>query len=443
VGQLARALKISTTIGMTLGAATALGAFVASCSRSELIVSDGGGPMKRCDQFSAIASLAELDVYLLIDSSGSMDSKTELGITKWEAVRDAISAFLVDPIAEGAHVGINFFPFINQGVPVHCQTDDQCNQAGACMPLGLCRPSETSVCQANSQCPLASDHCERLGQCQSSPDVFCDLSQANCGGLGECMPAGFCENRSSCDANDYRVATLARLPEQAPTILEALQVRQLDGYTPTLPALVGLALSATEHSAEHPRNKTVVVLATDGLPTSCDPELVSQGVAAGVNNLASVAQSARSRSVDTFVIGVFAPDEAGFARENLDAIAAAGGTDDAFLITTDAAVSELFRDALEEVRRSNVCEFALPEHASDLDLTQVKVRIEHDGEGEWLDYVGSKGACDGGHGFYYDLDPEGDVPPGRVILCPASCETRPDTILITCASQVDPIHPRT
>jgi Mg-chelatase subunit ChlD len=427
------------------GATLAAFAIAASCSRSELIVPDEEESMKRCDQFSAVASLSELDVYLLLDSSGSMDTDTALGITKWQAVKTAISEFLVDPIAEGAHVGINFFPFINQGVPVHCQNDEQCNmQEGACMPLGLCRPSETSVCSSNNQCPLASDHCERLGQCESSPDVFCQLSQGSCGGLGECMPAGFCENRSSCDSEDYRVRTLARLPEQADTILQALEARQLDGYTPTLPALLGLARSAAEHSSEHPRNKTVIVLATDGLPTSCDPELVSSGVAAGVQNLVEVAESARGRSVETFVIGVFAPDEAGFAQENLDTLARAGGTGDAFVITTDAAVSELFRQALEEVRRSNVCEFALPDHASDLDLTKMKVRISRDGEpAQWVDYVGGKQNCGDAGGFYYDLDPEGDIPPGRAILCPASCATRPDTILITCAGQVDPIGPRT
>lgn len=416
---------------------------VGACgARTGLEVPDASEIEKTCEEFSAPASLAKLDVFMLIDSSGSMEEQTALGVSKWEAVKSALTEFLSDPATDGSDVGLTFLPQIDEDVPTYCHQDDQCDQEGACMPLGLCMPSESSICQADGQCLVAGDHCERLGLCQGASGVFCQLAQGSCGGLGDCVAAGFCENRSSCDPAAYDIIGLAQLPDQLEGLMYALDTREREGFTPTLPALDGVTRAATEHAAQNPRNKVVIILATDGLPTACDPELPTGGVPAAIQNLAEIASAARSDAVQTFVIGVFSPSEAPFAGGNLDAIATAGGTDEAFIITTDSVVSELFLDALEQVRSSNVCEFGLSEAARAVDLTQIRVQISPaGGVPMWIDWVGEESDCQSGHGFYFDRDPTGEVAPGRVILCPASCATAPESIFVSCKNLIPPDPP--
>ena len=321
-----------------------MGHGIAACgARSALELPDPIDSTKTCGQFSAAADLARLDVFMLIDSSGSMEAQTALGNTKWEAVKGAIGEFIDDPATDGMNVGITFMPQIDESVRPLCRSDNQCDQEGACMPLGLCLPSENSICQTDGQCLAAGDHCERLGLCEGGDGVFCNQEQGACGALGECLPAGFCENRNSCDATSYNIIGLASLPDQAPGLLAALDDRERDGFTPTLPALTGVTESAVAHATANPRNKVVVLVATDGLPTTCDDDLPVGGVPAGIANLTLVAQVAEDDAVQTFVIGVFAPDEAEFAAGNLNAIARAGGTSEAFIVTTDSEVASLVR----------------------------------------------------------------------------------------------------
>ncbi len=411
---------------------------VGACgARTGLEVPEPSDTMKECVELSAVASLAKLDVFMLIDSSGSMEGGTSLGVSKWDAVKSALTEFLSDPATDGSDVGLTFLPQINEDIPTYCHVDQQCGDTpGACMPLGLCLPSESSTCQTDGQCYVAGDHCERLGLCEGGAGVFCNLAQGSCGGLGDCRPAGFCENRTACEADAYTIIGLAQLPDELEGLMFALDSREREGFTPTLPALGGVSQSAIAHASANPRNKVVIVVATDGLPTACDPELPIGGVPAGIDNVAEIAATARTEAVQTFVIGVFSPHEATFASGNLDAIALAGGTGDAFIITTDSKVSELFLAVLEHVRRSNVCEFGLPEAARDLDLTQIRVQITpSSGAPRWIDWIGEDAACGDRHGFYFDRDPRGDVPPGRVILCPRSCATEPSSILLSCRDQ--------
>jgi len=382
-----------------------------------------------------------------------MDSATELGITKWEALRSAISTFLFDPASAGSSVGINFLPHIHEEVSRYCLRDEHCNSAGSCKPLGMCRPSETSICQSDKQCFAEGDSCDRMGQCEVSLEVFCQLEQKSCGALGACEPAGFCENRTGCAPADYRITTLGELPDHGWTIMYALDARLLEGFTPTLPALSGVVGSASDWVAAHPREKTVVVLATDGLPTACDPSLPTEGVPGAIDNLVSIAEYGVGHGVETFVIGVFSPEEKPYVAHNLDAIAAGGATKEAFVITTDEEMAEQLLRALNEVRMANLCEYALPEHSDSLDLTQLLVRItpQDGGSTLWLDYRTSIDRCGPEHngsspdgmpvagGFYFDRDPEGPVAPGRIILCPEICAMQlpPDMISVTCRGQTE------
>jgi len=426
--------------GIAVTAMIAIGAASACGSRSALRVLDTERSRKHCAQFDATADLAELNVFLLIDSSGSMDDLTKLGIRKWDAMTDAMEEFLFDPNSDGIRVGLTFLPQIHDEVPRYCVNSDKCSSPGSCRPLGLCRPSEAGICQSNQQCFVAGDYCDRLGQCAMSLEVFCHLDQGSCGALGECEPAGFCENRSGCSADDYAIGGLQLLPEQASDILFQLDGRELEGYTPTLPALTGVVTSAAQWASTNPREKSVVVLATDGMPTACDVTLAIEGIPGAINNLVGIAAFGAARSIDTFVIGVFSPEEEVHVAHNLDAVAAAGGTNKAFLITTDKEVSQELVRALHEVRLANLCEYALPPYDDDLDLTQLQVRIDPAAGGEsiWLEYRESAAACDPTDGgFYFDRDPDGPLPPGRIILCPSICELglEAGSISVSCTNQ--------
>src|SRR4029079_15775434 len=46
-----------------------------------------------CAMQSAVARTSPLDLYMMVDSSGSMTDKTAAGTTKWAAVQSAMGAF--------------------------------------------------------------------------------------------------------------------------------------------------------------------------------------------------------------------------------------------------------------------------------------------------------------------------------------------------------------
>ena len=55
----------------------------------------------------------------------------------------------------------------------------------------------------------------------------------------------------------------------------------------------------------------------------------------------------------------------------------------------------------------------------------------------WIDWVGDASDCGNGQGFFFDRDPTGTTSPGRVILCPASCATEPQSIVVSCKDAID------
>jgi len=65
----------------------------------------GGGGPDQCDAITSTAKLVPLDLYVLIDSSKSMNETTTAGSTKWQALSDAMTGFFKDPnSAEIVHI---------------------------------------------------------------------------------------------------------------------------------------------------------------------------------------------------------------------------------------------------------------------------------------------------------------------------------------------------
>lgn len=394
--------------------------------------SGGQGGIDACAGESQVAKLVPLDMYVMFDSSGSMDGKTGTGQSKWDATRTAMKNFMAAQSSAGLGIGLEFFPLNKPGVPESCNGTNQCGAGGPCI-IGACVFESNAVgyivgCESNANCQTG-DFCTPLGQCTKNPDYYCqspgvgNCTDSNGNDLGKCGPItnSICSNATSCDAGEYESprVEIATLPGAAGAIGAALDGKNPTGNTPTAPALEGAIAHAKAWALKNPTHKTVVVLATDGFPTACDP-LEPQAIA-------SYAQAAAQGdpSVLTFVIGVFSPEEATAAEQNLDVIAKAGGTNEAFVIDASQDVTAAFTAALDAIRgESLACEYLIPSppEGEKLDYGKVNVKYTPDGGSpQTVLNVADASQCDPATGgWYYDVDPaKGE--PTKIVVCPATC----------------------
>jgi len=386
-----------------------------------------GAGAPECVVFNSSAALAPLDVFLMVDSSGSMDLDVEGGtISKWQAVQQSLGEFFYDEESAGIGFALSFFPIIDRTVPDLCAADSDCNtDPWGCRKVSVCSDDFT-FCTEDSDC--ATGTCEQLGYCEAlGPSASCFTS-----GLieceqtsGPCVEYGYCEARYTCDVGPYEkpIIDVAPLPDSASPMVQTMSNYIPNGATPTLPALTGAVNNAIDWSAANPAHKVIVVLATDGLPTVCDPAIDTNDPDAAIKNLADAAAAGAEQEIQTFVIGVFSSEEQAEAQVNLDAIAQAGNTDNAFVVTADNTIGSQFTEALNQVRlTAKSCEFELAATEDPIDYSTVWVLVtpKQGSEGVWVAQVPSEESCDGG-GFYFDVPPGGATPVSSVILCPDSC----------------------
>ncbi len=201
-----------------------------------------------------------------------------------------------------------------------------------------------------------------------------------------------------------------------PAIVSAIDATKPSGGTPTVPALEGAVTYAKQVASERPGDKTAVVLVTDGMPGYFTQGAFQPGcVENDVATAASIAKGARDASIATYVIGV------GSRLDNLNEIAASGGTANAIMVDTSdpAKVKGDLVAALDTIRRREVtCEFSVPPPPSgqELDPTAVNVVLAgQDGAERVLAY--SK-ECTTADGWRYD----DAAKPSRILLCSAACD---------------------
>jgi hypothetical protein len=225
-----------------------------------------------------------------------------------------------------------------------------------------------------------------------------------------------------CDSADYAQADVAvgRLPGNAQAIANSLAARQPTGETPTGGAIRGACSYAKNWKEAHLSREVVVLLVTDGLPEApvtcgddgkgaCCPTL-SDAVTATSDCLAG------TPGLKTFVLGV------GPYLDNLNQIAAAGGTKQAFLVNGGDVTGKVL-EALNAIRTAAQipCELKIPDPPSGhtLDLTRVNVvETSIDCNSTTIVYRESYANCDTTGGWYFD-----DVrAPQKVVLCGNSCK---------------------
>jgi len=337
-----------------------------------------------CASTSSKGQQSPLDIFIMLDQSGSMNDMVAGGTTKWAAVTSALNTFVMTP-QQGVSVGLQYF-----GLPPSGGGGD----AGSCMNGGTC------------------------------------MSSADCGG-GVCIPFAnrcFCGGgggfgADSCNGPDYARAEveIAPLPGVANAISSSISMHMPSTSTPTSAALQGATQHASDWAKAHPGDVSIAVLATDGDPTECDTNI------ADIQMIASTAASGTPKIL-TFVIGV------GTSSGNLNAIAMAGGTGQAFIVDTTMNVNQQFLNALNMIRGTALgCSYQIPVPASGTpDYGQINVQ-----------YVSSPGAMpvvipkvndssqcpSSGDAWYYD----NNSAPTKILLCDSTCKS----VLGTSTGEVD------
>lgn len=363
---------------------------------------------------------APLELFILVDSSGSMADTTPGGQSKWEAVVAALQQFLRDPESTGIVAALQFFPQVEAAAPASCATDAVCGAYGPCVRARACEGTG-AACETDADC--GQNSCVLVGRCGTS-GTLCLPSGSRCAGGELCVAlAGTCAQRDRCDSGAYesREVEWSPLPGAAPTFSFSLTRRTPAGSTPTGPALAGACAAARARAQDDPGMARAVLLVTDGLPTTCAPTDIT-----GVSAIAAAAAS-QSPAVRTFVVGVLADGEVAEASFNLSQLAQAGGSGQAFVVDANSELTTRLGTALGAIRALALpCSFTLPQPASgarDVDYNQVNLRLTAaSGRRSTVPAVVSPDRCDPVRGgWYYDVAPDAGARPTRTELCAASC----------------------
>ncbi|MEM9864164.1 MAG: hypothetical protein AAF938_21370, partial [Myxococcota bacterium] len=316
--------------------------------------------------------------------------------------------------------------------PRSCRGATGCGLGVPCRPaVGTCSLSGERCFET---CAPEAGECLYPGLCSTARRrTFCSVTSAGVAGTcpgdsGPCLRAGECARVSRCNSVNYTVpeVSIDRLPANSAAIADALVSRGSIGNTPTLPAVSGVLQLARAHRDRHPRNKIVMVLATDGLPSACDPSVPDdpeRDPSAGIEAPAAVLAQGRADGIESLIVGVFERDQEVEARTNLSRLAQAGGTGEAFVVTTDDDVSERLFELLSSFRQTiRSCVYAIPDVGSVPEPNALQVHILANGTRRELERVDGQVDCASvPAGFFFEQDLEGGARPGFIELCPASC----------------------
>jgi hypothetical protein len=208
-------------------------------------------------------------------------------------------------------------------------------------------------------------------------------------------------------ADTQEAALVAAVGMAAPTVSQG---------TPISAALDGALTWAAAYQAAHPEERSVVVFVTDGEPNGCDTSF---------NTISQIAADALADSgVPTYVIGLTNMNGEGVNQADMNRLADAGGTMQAFFVSDSATAATELANTLNAIRGMAIaCDFPLPSSTTSgmaIDPKLINVNYTPTGGAVVeLGLVGSAAECGTAQGWYYD-DPAN---PTRILLCPTACET--------------------
>lgn len=238
-----------------------------------------------------------------------------------------------------------------------------------------------------------------------------------------------------CNVENYRTPAVALAPIESnrQALLSTLAETLPGTLTPTAPAVEG-ALSYALQIAQSPEGQdrpTVMILATDGLPSQCGPK---DDDGNNIISFAAINESLQAYSeppldangeptvppILTYVVGT---SELG---ANASVMAEAGGGQ-AFLIgaTQTSSFEADFLDALLTVVLKPLdCEIPVPQRAPDtnevLDFDKIRVQYRGAATGRTREFPRTDAAstCGTGQAWYYD---NADAPE-KILFCPRACD---------------------
>ena len=321
--------------------------------------------LKACAADTTKAQALPLDIYVMLDQSGSMDELVSGGGTRWAAVTTALKSFLNQPTLAGVSVGIQYFGLAKGGT--------QCKQTQACNTSADCGPSACGPC---------------------------DFFSGVCGG-----------SEDSCSSSLYAKpdVEIAPLPGAATSLIASINRHSPYSGTPTSAGLQGAIDHAKAWAVANPQHVVIDILATDGVPSECDTNQ---------NNINAIAAAGVSGTpkILTFVIGV------GASLSNLNAVAKAGGTNAAFIVDNNANVNQQFLDALNKIRGTALgCVYKLPSPTTgtpDYEKVNLQYTPGSGGAAVIIPRVADKTKCVAGtDAWYYD----NAAAPKLLLLCDSTC----------------------
>lgn len=393
-------------------------------------------PQATCAVGAQAAEQRSVAMYIMLDSSASMEEPTGAGFTKWQSIQRAIRTFMSENREDDLSIGLQFFPLLKAGSSFTCTRQSDCGSDGGPCFLQTCLLGDTiTLCTDRDDCPGTGNDCVTFGLCENSdPDnpLACVLGGRCQGDLGACQDfERVCTQATECQVPPYATPAveIGQISERIAQVDAALSAQPPRGLTPTAPAISGAVQHARDWALTHPDQAVVVVLATDGLPTECRQVGEDEGVPdaevaeLAIQEVADIAGLAvlDEAPVRTFVIGVFQPGD-GLSINNVNRIASAGGTEQAVFIDTSGAVEEQFLEALRGVQTQTLaCEFQIPESDEQLDYFTVNLQFD-DGTGpRQLGFVPSADDCAGNPGsWHYDVHPNVGRP-SAIEVCPDVC----------------------
>jgi len=179
-----------------------------------------GDSQPSCLGETRAAEAIGLDMYVMLDSSGSMNNEVpprsarDFPISKWNAVRASLTEFVRAPETEGIGVGLQFFPQLTPGVPPSCESNADCGANGGNCTSSVCVDttaidlpnapdpvfisavdSEGPYCSQDSECNAGQLCREIRGLCVLRPGVNANVPAGSLLPLG--VPA-FCGNDGDC-----------------------------------------------------------------------------------------------------------------------------------------------------------------------------------------------------------------------------------------------------
>jgi hypothetical protein len=251
------------------------------------------------------------------------------------------------------------------------------------------------------------------------------VDDPNSAGIGMALqyfPRGT-DDVAKCDVNGYAMPEVPMAPldlAHAAAIKQSIMAHDFNAVearaaghsgTPTRPALAGAEQYMTSWIAAHPTHVGVVLLATDGQPSTglCAPNKIA--------DIAAVASAAATGTppITTYVIGIG-------AVASLNQIAQAGGTGhDAFIVDgTGQNTEQQFLQAMNAIRATSLpCDYAIPTtDAGVIDPKLVNVQYVPAPPAVAAVIPKASGAAPcAGDGWVYD----DEAHPTRVVMCAATC----------------------